>query len=462
MIVPVIAIEITLLVAAFTLFASLYFIFRKAGIKGWYAFIPLFNIYKTLEITGRPRFWLALMFIPIIGFLFVMITFFDLLYVFGLRRFYHFLLGMVFGVFMLPVVAFRQYEGQRHKIRHQSPFIREWAEAIVLAIVYVVCYVKPFWFETYNIPSQSMEGTLLEGDFITVSKYNYGPRLPISPIAVPFVHSMIADGKSYYDGLLFDYFRFPGFSTIERGDVVVFNYPADEGHPIDRKLNYIKRCIALPGDTLRIENKKIFVNGEIQLAPEHAEFAYMASLNESRQPEYFEEKGYGIPTPINTLKLYNFFITEAQAQELKKLPEVDSVWLSVYSRGQATAEVFTHDTEYDWNLDNFGPVTIPQKGKTILLNEGNIVLYKTIIEEYEHNTVKVNGPYIKVNGLNVNSYTFKQDYYFVMGDNRDRSSDSRVWGFVPEDHVVGKAWFIWLSKDAQGAFRYDRFFKMIR
>lgn len=460
MVVPVIAIKITMLVAALTLFASLYVIFRKAGTKGWYAFIPVYNIYKTLEITGRPRFWLLLMFVPIVGFLFVMITFFDLLFVFGLRRFYHYLLGMVFGVFMLPFAAMRKYEGHRHHIPHHTPFMREWAEAIILAIVYVVAYVKPFWFETYNIPSQSMEGTLLEGDFITVNKYAYGARLPITPIAVPFVHSMIGDDKSYYEGLEFEYFRFPGFENIERGDIVVFNYPAEGDKPLDRKLNYIKRCIALPGDSLRIENKMVFVNGNLQIAPEKAEFAYMAGLSENRQPEYFANKGFDYPTPINSLKLHNFFLTEAKAQELKKLPEVDSVWLSVYPRGAGTGEVFTHDV-YDWNLDNFGPVAIPQKGKTVLLNEKNIVLYKKIIEDYEHNTLKVNGPYIKINGQNVNAYTFKQDYYFMMGDNRDRSSDSRVWGFVPNDHIVGKAWFIWLSKDAEGKFRYDRFFKMI-
>lgn len=461
MIIPAIAIKITILAAAITLFASLYVIFRKAGIKGWYAFIPVYNIYKTLEITGRPRFWLLLMFVPIVGFLFVMITFFDVLFVFGLRRFYHYLLGMVFGVFMLPFAAMRNYQGQRNHIPHHMPFAREWAEAIILAIVYVVAYVKPFWFETYNIPSQSMEGTLLEGDFITVNKYSYGARLPITPIAIPFVHSMIGEDKSYYDGLELEYFRFPAFSTIKRGDVVVFNYPAEEDKPIDRRLNYIKRCIALPGDSLRIDDKKVFVNGNLQAAPANAQFAYMAGLSNARPPDYFAEQGFGYPTPINSLKLHNFFITETKAEELKKVPVVDSVWLSVYPRGQGTAEVFTHDTQYNWNLDNFGPVVVPKKGQTVQLTEQNIVLYKRIIERYEGNTLKVNGPFIKINGQNVSTYTFKQDYYFMMGDNRDRSSDSRVWGFVPEDHIVGKAWFIWLSKDEKNQFRYNRFFKMI-
>jgi len=458
------AIQLTMLVAVLTLFASLYFIFRKAGITGWHAFVPIVNIYKTLQITGRPRIWLLFMFIPVVGFLFVIITLLDLLYVFGLRRFYHFVLGLVFGVFMLPAIAFIptfKYEGQRHKINHQSPFLREWFEAIILALVFVVAYVKPFWFETYNIPSQSMEATLLEGDFITVSKFNYGPRLPISPIAIPFMQSF-GNGKSYYDGLLLDYFRLPGVSSISRGDVVVFNYPVPDDEPIDRKLNYIKRCVALPGDTFKIANKMVFVNGNELPLPQHAQLSYMAGLNTERKPEYFAENGLGYPTPISSLRLYNFFITPPDAEKLKKLPVVDSVWMSIYKPGTGTIEVLTHDTEYDWNLDNFGPIIIPKKGTAVALNEGNIVLYKRIIEQYEHNTLQVNGPYIKINGQNVSSYTFKQDYYFMMGDNRDRSSDSRVWGFVPEDHIVGKAWFIWLSKDNEGAFRYDRFFKMIK
>lgn len=463
MIIPAIAIEITMLVAVLTLFGSLYFIFRKAGVTGWYAFIPVFNIYKTLQITGRPLIWLLFMFIPVIGFLFVIITLLDLLYVFGLRRFYHFVLGLIFGVFMLPVIAFipaYKYEGQRHKIKHRSPFLREWFEAIILAMVFVVGYVKPLWFETYNIPSQSMEATLLEGDFITVSKFHYGPRLPISPIAIPFMQSL-GNEKSYYDGLLLDYFRLPGIADISRGDVVVFNYPVPDDEPIDRKLNYIKRCVGLPGDTFKITGKKIFINDDEQQLPKHVQLSYMAGLKENRLPEYFASRGFGYPTPTNSLKLHNFFITPEKAEELKKQPEVDSVWMNIYSPGIGTGEVLTHDSEYDWNLDNFGPVTIPQKGMTVQLNEGNLVLYKRIIEQYEHNTLVVNGPYIKINGQNATSYTFKQDYYFMMGDNRDRSSDSRVWGFVPQDHIVGKAWFIWLSKDINGAFRYDRFFKMI-
>lgn len=440
---------------------TLYCLFRKAGVKGWKAFVPILNILETLKITGRSWYWVILMFLPVIGFLFVMITLFDLFYCYNRRRFHHFLLGITFGVYYLAIITLlpkTKYLGPRKKGFYHGHILREWAEAIILAIVLVSAYIKPFWFETFNIPSQSMEGTLVIGDYIMVSKFNYGPRLPITPLAIPFVHNAIGNSESYYEDFQFEYLRLPGFSSIYRGDVVVFNYPADVGRPTDRKTNYIKRCIGLPGDTVMIKNRVVYINSQPQGLPVHAQFTYMAKLNKPVYPEYFKDLGCEAPSPIQDLTSYLFTANMATIEMLKKLPVVDSVWLAM---PDGNHDIFPQNDLYPWEQNNFGPLYIPQKGKTFVLNAQNIKLFERVIRVYEGNDLKVNGPYIKINGVNTNTYTFKQNYYFMMGDNRDKSSDSRFWGFVPEDHIVGRAWFIWLSFDEEHHWRTDRFFKSI-
>lgn len=460
MVVSAAAITSIAIVAFALLHIALYKLFKRAGFTGWWAFIPLLNISICLRITGRPQYWLVLMFLPVIGFLFIMITFFDLLFAFGKQRFYHFLLGMVFGVFYLfwqAVFGGLVYEGPRKPYQRHAHIMREWAEAIILAIILVSAYIKPFWFETYNIPSQSMEGTLIIGDYILVSKFNYGPRLPITPIAVPFVHNTIGNGESYWKGLQLPYLRLPGVGKIQRGDVVVFNYPYDD-RPVDRQTNYIKRCIAAPGDTLAIQDKLVLINGKPQEIPPFAQFDYMVKLKNPAQPEYFAAKGYIDASPINDVSTYLLTLSPDKVNELRKLPLVDSVWIAESVNNE---DIFPQDTQHPWARDMFGPLYIPKRGHTIKLTEQNIRLYERVIRVYEGNDLRINGPYFKLNGKNVNSYTFKQDYYFMMGDNRDKSSDSRFWGFVPEDHVVGKAWFIWMSFDENRNFRTSRFFKAI-
>jgi signal peptidase I len=452
------------IVAIILLHASLFLLFKKAGLKPWLAFIPIINILNVLKLTGRRWYWLILMLLPVVGFLFVMISFFDLLHSFGKKKFYHFLLGLVFGVFYLFFIAVNkkvQYVGVRNKNATHLPMMREWAEAIILAIVLVTAYIKPFWFETYNIPSQSMEGTLLMGDYILVSKVNYGPRMPITPLAIPFVQNAMGQNNSYFDKIQLPYFRLPGMENVDRGDVVVFNYPADDTHPIDRRINYIKRCIGLPGDTLVIENKVVQIDHKAQTAPPLAQYNYMAEMACNVQPEYFNGKGFGQATPVTSLSFYQFSIPASLVDSLMTVKDVDTVRLVCYGPNRRIQEIFPQSAAYPWNLDFFGPLYIPKKGQTVTLDQNNIKLYERIIRVYEHNDLKVNGPYIKLNGQNVNSYTFKQNYYFMMGDNRDNSSDSRFWGFVPEDHIVGKAWFIWMSVDENRSIRYDRLFRSI-
>jgi signal peptidase I len=452
------------IVSAILLHASLYLLFKKAGIQGWKALIPFYNVFIIIKITGRSWYWFILMLLPVVGFLFVMISFFDLLHSFGRKKFYHFLLGLFFGVFYLFAIAINKrtvYVGARHKHATPSPMLREWAEAIILAVILVTAYIKPFWFETYNIPSQSMEGTLLMGDYILVSKVNYGPRLPITPLAIPFVQNAMGQNDTYFDKVQLPYLRLPGLESVDRGDVVVFNYPADDSGPIDRRTNYIKRCVALPGDTLYIINKAVVVNSKPQQAPPFAQFNYMAEMNCKVQPEYFDHNIFGDATPITDLSFYQFSITSLLADSLKKVKGVDTVHMVCYNPGRRIEEIFPQSDKYPWNLDYFGPLYIPKKGATVKLDEQNIKLYERIIKVYEHNDLRVNGPYIKINGVDAGSYTFKQDYYFMLGDNRDNSSDSRFWGFVPQDHIVGKAWFIWLSVDEQRSIRYNRLFRTI-
>lgn len=459
------SIIITLFIVALVLLhASLFLLFKKAGVKPWLAFIPGVNVYNILKLTGRRWYWLILMLLPVVGFLFVLISFFDLLHSFGKKKFYHFLLGLVFGVFYLFFIAVNnrvQYVGVRNKNATHLPMMREWAEAIILAIVLVTAYIKPFWFETYNIPSQSMEGTLLMGDYILVSKVNYGPRMPITPLAIPFVQNAMGQNNSYFDKIQLPYFRLPGIEKVDRGDVVVFNYPADDTHPIDRRINYIKRCIALPGDTMVIENKLVQIDHKVQVAPPLAQYNFMAEMTCNVQPEYFNGKGFGQATPVTSLSFYQFSIPTSLVDSLMTVKDVDTVRLVCYGPNRRILEIFPQSAVYPWNLDFFGPLYIPKKGQTVMLDQNNIKLYERIIRVYEHNDLMVNGPYIKLNGQNVNSYTFKQNYYFMMGDNRDNSSDSRFWGFVPEDHIVGKAWFIWMSVDENRSIRYDRLFRSI-
>ncbi len=460
---PVILITIVT-VTAIVLHVALFLLFKKAGFAGWKAFVPILNLFIIFKITGRKWYWFFLMLLPVVGFLFVMIAFFDLLHSFGRRRFYHFLLGLFFGAYYLLFVAISKsavYIGPRLKHATPTPMLREWAEAVILAVVLVTAYIKPFWFETYNIPSQSMEGTLLMGDYILVSKINYGPRLPITPIAIPFVQNANGQNDSYFDKIQLPYFRLPGVEDVDRGDVVVFNFPADDSRPVDRKTNYIKRCVALPGDTLYIYNKQVKVNGKAQLTPPSAQYNYMAEMEHEVPPDYFSGLGFGDATPITSLSFYQFSINSLMADSLSKIRAVDTVRMVCYAPNRRILEIFPKSESYPWNLDNFGPLYIPKKGQTVVLNEQNIKLYERIIKVYEHNDLRVNGPYIKINGENVSFYTFKQDYYFMMGDNRDNSSDSRFWGFVPEDHIVGKAWFIWLSMDAEHNIRYNRLFQTI-
>ncbi len=382
----------------------------------------------------------------------------------------------------------------------------EWIDAIVFAVV-VTTIIRIFLFEAYTIPTSSMEKSMMVGDYLFVSKVSYGPKIPNTPIAMPFVHNTMPftkSTKSYSELIKWPYKRIAGFGDVERNDIVVFNFPTGDtviigaenpdyyaqmralaayynvslaearqliheraeviARPVDKREHYIKRCVGLPGDTLTYKGGVLYVNGEKAEDPENMQYNYIVKtngtpLNKMRLKEmgisYDDMSG-------NAGNVYNLPLTGEMVAKLKNFTNVNSVERVVLS--EPSPDVFPFDTlNYKWATDNFGPLYIPAKGATVKLTPQNIALYERIIDVYEGNDLQIKNGEIFINGKPANSYTFNMDYYWMMGDNRHGSADSRFWGFVPEDHVVGKAWIVWFSLDKDNSFlkavRWNRLFR---
>jgi signal peptidase I len=353
---------------------------------------------------------------------------------------------------------------------------REWIDALVFAVI-AATIIRTFFFEAFTIPTPSMEKTLMVGDFLFVSKLSYGARTPMTPLSFPFAHQElpIVGGKAYSEAVKWGYHRLPGLTKVRNNDIVVFNYPGnifvndDDMHrPVDKKTHYIKRCIGIPGDSLKIVDALVYINGK----------AVPLDENGQRRYEVVTDGNAFNPTTLEKLELsdygrvndsvYMFLTTRARADQLAALPFVRSVRPYIMPAGvpQPYATLFPYDEKHRWNIDNYGPVYLPAKGATIRLTADNIALYKRCIEEFEGNTLEIGGDgRFVINGEVTDTYTFKQGYYWMMGDNRNNSADSRFWGFVPEDHIVGKAVIIWLSWNAEGnlfhKIRWGRLFNLI-
>ena len=343
---------------------------------------------------------------------------------------------------------------------------REWFDAILFAVI-AATLIRGLFIEAYTIPTGSMEKTLLVGDFLFVSKVNYGARIPMTPVSFPFAHhSMpIIGTKAYWEGIKLDYYRLPGLSEIKRNDVVVFNYPMEADsplyRPVDKRENYIKRCLGIGGDTLRIINAQVYINGQAAEDPQFGESNYAVKSDGSDfNPQMLEDMDIEIQRA--TEDDYYFSMTAAQAATIKSWGNVKSVNPIIRPMNDFEPQIFPHNEKFRWNEDNFGPVIIPKKGWTVKLDSISFPMYKRAISIYEGNTIQQNGNEILINGKKAESYTFKQNYYWMMGDNRHNSLDSRYWGFVPEDHIVGKALFVWMSWDSNGNFldkiRWSRIF----
>ncbi|MCK4922676.1 MAG: S26 family signal peptidase [Bacteroidales bacterium] len=430
---------------------------------------------------------------------------------------YWFLFGLpiIFDIYVSRKVNWTFWKKREGK---NSAFI-EWLDALIFAFV-AVALINIYLFQNYKIPTPSMESTMLVGDHLYVSKVSYGPRAPITPLSFPFAQNRIRNTETYLKWLQLDYKRLKGFGNVKRNDIVVFNFPAGDtvvlensavsyysivrstamdtkmsdlnsgrpvkdwidyensaikrirsqthivDRPIDRRDNYIKRCVAVPGDSLEIIHGKVYINGEPQPAFEGIQYDYTVQTNgRPLNPRALED----FDLPLSSLGIqynprYSFQLSEQKANRL--LTEIDDI-IKVTKRERSGYNylLFPHSESYRWNEDNFGPVWMPKEGVTVDLNLESLPFYKRIIKGYEANTLRVEGEDIYINDILSTSYTFKMDYYWMMGDNRHSSSDSRYWGYVPENHIVGKPKFIWLSLNKNKKFlskiRFNRFFKIV-
>jgi signal peptidase I len=475
-------------------FVGLYKLFEKAGRPGWEGVIPLYNIYIMIKLSGRPLWWLLLLLIPgvnILVFIGIIVDFVKSYGKFGLLE--H--IGAVALPFIfLPKWGFdkdTKYLGQsagpefrtKYKTALKKSTGREWADAIIFAVI-AATLIRTLFIEAYVIPSASMESSLLIGDYLFVSKVNYGARLPMTPVAFPFAHHTmpLINTKAYWDGIELPYYRLPGLSDIKKGDVVVFNYPMDADsplyRPVDKRENFIKRCQGTPGDTLSIIKAQVYINGKPSITPVNGEITYRVKYDGTPiNPDLATDLHL---EDINPDKVNEFTTntTVASANKLKGYSNIKSVTPELNAPGvpdpsypinpvrYPNYKVTAQLPNFNWNQDNYGPIVIPKKGMTVKLDSLTFPIYGRAIEIYEGNKVQVVGKDILINGVKTDQYTFKLNYYFMMGDNRHNSEDSRFWGFVPEDHIVGKALFIWMSVDDNASFfnkiRWRRLFNIIR
>ena len=457
-------------------------------------------------------------------FKFGLAVFIYILFVIWLKN-YWFLLGIpvVYDIYLSKKVNWSFWKSRKKK----NNVIVEWLDALIFAVV-AVSLINIFLFQNYKIPTPSMEGSLLVGDHLYVSKTAYGPRTPNTPLAVPFLPNTVLGGKSYLEWIQRPYKRLLGFNKVKRDDIVVFNFPASdtvaleksdhkiyakgnfdyfdllrdesyqlmqtdqernnrtrpyvvyedyvrqqiaekydvETRPVDRRDNYIKRCVAIAGETFEVIANDVYVNGEKQKEFEGIQRWFSVRTNGTPiNPRSLEPFGIAKDAAdVRNNPNYIFPTTSENAEKIRALPGIVSVEaMELSTKGRYDRDIFPHDDRYPWNVEYFGPLTVPAKGMTVEINEKTLPLYKRIIEAYEENDLEVKGDQVFINGEPALSYTFGMDYYFMMGDNRHNSADSRYWGFVPEDHVIGKPRLIWLSVDKEyGKIRWKRMFRIVR
>ena len=562
-------------------FIGLWKIFTKAGYKGWYSIVPFYNIWIALKIIDKKYWWFIYMLIPFINIYVTILIFIEFARCFSHRGLGYQILIALFPWVMLPLMGFNkdEYVDPKTAPKYKIGAARDWAECIIFAII-AATIIRSMFFESYRIPSSSMEKSLLVGDFLFVSKIAYGPRVPMTVLSLPLMHHTVPllNTKSYVEWIELPYHRLPGLGKIKRNDCVVFNFPdgdtlstayqsnvsyyslikeygrtnvwTDKSHfgdiitrPVDKRENFIKRCIGLPGETLKVENGVVYINGKRMESPKDYQLTYYVQIKDgyffnekelinvgvSKEDMQMMELYYYITltkSQIQTLKtnpyIYNiqptnenkgdyslivddntplfcqilfrpelgdikaFLLSAGISQEqvnglrnyptlplskeiiksIKQVDYVEKIEPVLAMKGYKNRDLFPFSETFNWNIDNYGSVTIPKKGMQIALNDENEMFYGRCIRVFEGNTLEKRGNDWFLNNKKATSYTFKMDYYWMMGDNRHNSADSRYWGFVPEDHIVGKASFVWFSwnKDQKGLkkVRLNKLFRTVK
>ena len=436
-------------------------------------------------------------------FKFILVGLIYSLWVIWLQNYWWFIgLAVIFDMYVTQKVHWAFWKKKNPPNGKQTKVV-EWVDAIIFAVI-AATFIRMFFIEAYTIPTSSMEKSMLVGDFLFVSKTSYGPKLPNTPLSFPFVHHTMPfteKTKSYLEWIQNPYKRIAGFGKVKNNDVVVFNFPEGDtvatnmqtqsyynlvrnygrdriwsdsrtfgeiiSRPVDKRENYIKRCIGIPGDVIEIKDGQVFVNQKKQEHFAGIQFDYIVTTNGTAINKKILEK---IGISLADQQVFNgsqflFPMTEEQVAEIEKLSNVTSVKKVNMAAGNWDHNIFPFSSNYPWNVDNFGPLEIPRKGQTVNLTMENLPVYERIIDLYEDHDLSVKDSTIYIDGVVSNSYTFSMDYYWMMGDNRHNSADSRYWGFVPEDHVVGKAVFIWLSLDKEKSFpsniRWSRLLRFV-
>ncbi|MEZ5035075.1 MAG: signal peptidase I [Chitinophagaceae bacterium] len=486
-------------------------LFVKAGIPSWKAYVPFYNTWMMQEVAKRPKHWVFWQLIPVVGWFITPGIFIEFVKLFGKFGFGHHTAVSLLAPFYFPYLAYKEdpkFIGPEAVKKYKKKHWREWVDAAIFAVV-AATLIRTFVFEAYTIPTGSMEKTLLVRDFLFVSKLSYGPRIPVTPLSVPFVHNYLPGGsrKSYSTAIQLPYTRW--FKKApKRGDVVVFNFPAGDTvinrpdyqskhpyyqlcrelgngnadlgrqiilndpvqyplaiHPIDKTDNYIKRCVAVSGDTVQIIRSDVYVNGEKQKLPANSEMNYMVVSKQPLDADFTKaEFGIDIYNPEESMAVsgnrYQFLLTAKAVEKMKNSPIIQSVQPVLDTVPSYSPAFEEYVIKNKWTVDNYGPIWIPKKGSTLQLNDSTYSIYQRAIRVYEHNKLEYRNGKFYINDKETNQYTFKLNYYWMMGDNRHESQDSRFWGFVPEDRIVGKAWMIWFSWD--GGPRWKRFFKIVK
>lgn len=509
-------------------------LYVKAGRKAWEAAVPIYNGIVLMQIINRPKWWIILLFIPVVNLLMFPVIWIETIRTFGFyKKLDSFLVIATLGlyIFYINYATDATYNEDR-SLKPRSE-LGEWISSIAFAII-AATLVHTYFMQPFTIPSSSLEKSLLIGDYLFVSKFHYGARVPSTVIAAPMVHDSIpfTNSASYLKKPQLPYTRLPGFQEIKNNDIVCFNWPADTlatmwgdvsgkftYKPVDKKTNYVKRCVGIAGDSIEMKDGYFYINGKKNELPYRAKLQFYYTY-ESKQPisantypKFLIDKGrtgvYKILTEywnddrvqdaiklngslskigedslytevagginpdfaqkfkmLNVENKININMTEEEVEKLKKHPLTVSVKKVNHAPDNA---IFPHIESNKWSQDNFGPLYIPKAGATVKLDKKSLPYYEQIIKNYENNDLVVNGDDIFINGEKADSYTFNQDYFYLIGDNRHNSLDGRYWGYVPFDHVLGKPVMIWFSWDADAAsfgeklksIRWDRMFTTV-